>query len=170
MAKSSSGKKRGKQKEKNTNPWLFLLEIGFFAGLFFGVLRWVCYEMNFTLVLPGFLADNFFRNAFLQTGWGIVIGIGVYTVYSIAMAFLYKLALGKFRGPWPGILYGLVWWVIIFAVVGPLLGISPWMNKLGWNSIITELCISTLWGLFIGYSIAFEFTDELSREPMAMKS
>ncbi|MCR2803130.1 YqhR family membrane protein [Paenibacillus soyae] len=158
------------EKKHRTNPWLYPMEIGFFAGLFFCVLRWICYEMNFTKVLPGFLADNFFEQSFLRAGWGIVIGIASFIVFSIIAALLYKVALGKLRGPWAGIFYGLIWWAVIFAGIGPLLGITGWLNEIGWNTIFTEACIFTVWGVFIGYSIAFEFNDEASREPMTAKS
>lgn len=126
--------------------------------------------MNFTVVLPGFLVDSFFRQSFLKTGWGNVVGIAFFILFSIVMALLYKVLLGKFQGPWPGIFYGLAWWIIVFVGVGPMIGITGWMNQIGWNTIFTEVCVFTLWGLFIGYSIAFEFTDEASREPMGAKS
>ncbi|OME86855.1 hypothetical protein BK120_07990 [Paenibacillus sp. FSL A5-0031] len=148
-----------------TNPWLYAIKIGFFAGLIWGVVRWMFFEMNFTKVLPGFVADPFFKASFLKTGWGEVVSIGAFIIFSIVAAFLYKVILGKLRGPWPGIIYGLVWWAILFIAVGPLLGVMPGITKAGWNTLYTELCVFLLWGVFIGYSIAFEFTDEASREP-----
>lgn len=162
----------GKQKQKNeyedhhTNPWLFSIKIGFFAGLIWGIVRWMFYEMKFTSILPGFAADPFFKASFLKTAWGEVVGIAVFVLFSIAAALIYKVALGRLRGPWPGILYGAAWWAILFAVVGPMLGIMEGIRKAGWNTLYTELCVFLLWGVFIGYSIAFEFTDEASREPI----
>lgn len=154
------------ERRQRTNPWLFSIEIGSFAGLFFGTLRWICYEMKFTTILPGFLLDSFLNQDFLRSGWGIVTGIVSFIVFSIVMALLYKVALGRWRGPWPGIFYGIGWWAIFFGLIGPLLGITGWLYEIGWNTIFTELCVFTLWGLFIGFSIAFEFTDEASREPL----
>ncbi|MEK3881568.1 YqhR family membrane protein [Paenibacillus sp. PL2-23] len=170
MHKQAGSKSHDKEKRHRTSPWLFPMRIGLFAGLFFGVLRWICYEMNFTRVIPGFLLDNFLDQAFLLTGWGILISIIGFMVFSVLMALLYKVILGKLKGPWAGIFYGLAWWAIIFAAVGPLLGMTGWLNEIGWNTIFTEACIFTIWGLFIGFSIAFEFTDEASREPMGAKS
>lgn len=161
--------KRKDERKHRTNPWLYCLEIGFFAGLFFGVLRWLVFEMKFTTILPAYMLDLFMRQTFLKSMWGHVAGIGAYILFSIAMAFLYKAVLGKLKGPWPGIYYGLAVWIVLFAVAGPLIGIIGPINSVGWNTIFTELCISTLWGVFIGYSIAFEFTDEASREPMGAK-
>jgi len=170
MANAHDHYRRNREERHHTNPWLYPIQIGFFAGLFFGIFRWMCYEMRFTTLLPGYMLDNFFRHSFLATIWGYVIGIAGYIVFSIVMALLYKIVLGKLKGPWPGIFYGLAVWAILFAGIGPLIGIMGWLNQIGWNTIYTELCISTLWGVFIGYSIAFEFTDEVSREPMGAKN
>lgn len=167
--KSKSGQQHetaGNIETHHTNPWLFSIKIGFFAGLLWGITRWLFYEMNFTKELPGIMGDPFFRSAFLKTGWGTTVGIGCYIIFSILATFLYKIMLGKLRGPWPGVGYGLVWWAIIFIIIGPLLRISQPITKAGWNTLSSELCIFLLWGLFIGYSIAFEFTDEASREPI----
>ncbi|MBH5318081.1 hypothetical protein I6N90_09705 [Paenibacillus sp. GSMTC-2017] len=165
-----SKKGSGKARIHKTNPWLFALKIGFFAGLIWGVIRWLSYGMKFTTVVPGFLLDSFLRHSFLKTSWGIVAGIGAFIVFSIAAAFIYIAVLRKCKGPWPGILYGLAWWIILFIGVGPFVGMMEWITKLGWNTIYTEICLFLLWGVFIGYSIAFEFTDEASREPIAAKS
>lgn len=155
-----------RERDHRTNPWIYSLKIGFYAGLFFGVLRWICYEMNFTKIISGFLLDSFFSQDYLQSGWGIVAGIACFIAFSIVAALVYMAALGRRRGPWPGIFYGIGWWAALFGLIGPLLGISRWLYEIGWNTIFTELSIFTVWGLFIGFSIAFEFTDEASREPL----
>jgi len=61
--------------------------------------------------------------------------------------------------------YGIVWWLILFVLVGPKLGMMKPLKGLTWDSIITELCFFLLWGLFIGYTVAMEYTDERKREP-----
>ncbi|CAM3963184.1 YqhR family membrane protein [Paenibacillus alkaliterrae] len=152
--------------QHHTNAWLFSIKIGFFAGLIWGTIRWLFYEMKFTTELPGFAADPFFQEAFLKSFWGVLIGIGSFILISIAAALLYKVMLGRLRSPLPGIIYGLVWWAVIFMVIGPWLGVTERITKAGWNTLYTELCVFLLWGVFIGYSIAFEFTDEASREPV----
>ncbi len=43
-------------------------------------------------------------------------------------------------------------------------------NELTWDSIITEFCFFLLWGLFIGYTVAMEYTDERKREPEKRRS
>ncbi|QNK55469.1 YqhR family membrane protein [Paenibacillus sp. PAMC21692] len=155
--------------DHHTNRWLYAVHIGLFAGLIWGSIRWMFYSMKFTTELPGFLMEPFFRHHFLISYWGIVIGIAGFIVFSIAAALLYTALLGRFRGPWPGIFYGLGWWALMFLAAGPLIGMTSRVNAAGWNTILSELCIFTLWGVFIGYSIAFEFTDESSREPATAK-
>ncbi|MCA0754532.1 hypothetical protein KP806_05675 [Paenibacillus sp. N4] len=150
----------------HTNPWLFSLKIGFFAGLIWGTVRWLFYEMKFTTELPGFAADPFFHRSFLKSFWGILIGIGSFAIISIVAALLYKVVLGRLRGPIPGMIYGAAWWALIFLAIGPWMGITEWVTRAGWNTLFTELCVFILWGVFIGYSIAFEYTDEASREPI----
>lgn len=161
-----SGQKEQQATEHHTNPWLFSSVIGFFAGLIWGVTRWLFYELKFTVELPGLIVDPFFKSSYLKTGWGLVVGIASYIIFSILAALIYKALLGKLRGPWPGVFYGLGWWVVMFLILGPTLGFSRQITVAGWNTLFSELCIFLLWGLFIGYSIAFEFTDEASREPM----
>ncbi len=158
----------GEALKGGTNPFAYSLKIGLFAGVFGGLLRWVLYEMKFTTMVPGYMLEPFFRHNYLHTIWGIVIGFVAYVMFSAAAALLYQFTMGKLRGPWPGLAYGAVWGLIVF-VLGPIFGMMEKINIIGWNTLITEFCVFLIWGLFIGYSIAFEFTDEASREPMGAK-
>ncbi|MBW7473570.1 hypothetical protein K0T92_02275 [Paenibacillus oenotherae] len=159
--KSLRQRKRGRQ----TNPYWFCVRLGFFAGLIWGSFRWVLYQIHFTKVIPAFLAEPFFRSAFLKSPWGYAIGLAAFILLSIVAALVYKLLLGKIAGPRPGIAYGLLWWVVLFIGIGPLLGMMAPIHKQGMDTIATELSVFLIWGLFIGFTIAYEFTDEATREP-----
>ncbi|MFD1955872.1 YqhR family membrane protein [Paenibacillus thailandensis] len=150
----------------NTNVGAYGLQVGFFAGLIWGVVNWVCYQLNLTAVVPGFIIEPFFLSSFLKTWTGIAVGIGGFIVFSIVATFIYYFLLGKIRGPWAGIAYGLVWWAVLFVAAGPVLQMVKPVTLIGWDTLTTELCLFALWGLFIGYTIAYEFTDEASREPI----
>ena len=80
-------------------------------------------------------------------------------------AIVYWLALGKLRGPWAGFVFGAAWWGLFYALLGPMIGAVPPLRTIGWDSIVTDLCLYLIWGLFIGFSIAFELHDEWQREP-----
>lgn len=169
--KHPSGRGGGcEAQQKHTNPLTFCLSLGFFAGLIWGVMRGIAYWFQFTKVLPSFLAEPFFRTSFLKSMWGYWVGIGFFIAFSMLCALLYYALFGRIGGPFMGVIYGLLWWVAIFGFVGPMMRFTPSLTTIGWNSLFTELCIFLLWGIFIGYSIAFEFTDEASREPIGSKA
>ena len=165
MAKWQPNKHSDDVVQKKTNPYSYALFIGFFAGVIWGFVRWMFYGLKFTKELPGYWLEPFFRNSFLKTSWGAVAGIGGFIIFSIIAALIYQLLLHKLKGPWPGIIYGFAWWIIIFVLVGPWLNMTTVITKAGWEGLAAEICVSLLWGSFIGYSISFEINDEASREP-----
>ena len=159
-------KKESKNQEKNrTNFFLFSLNTGFFAGLIWGAVKGFFYYMSFTTIVPGYLVEPFFKHSFLQSTPGHYTGWGFFTLFSIIATMLYVFLLRKLKGPLPGMLYGVVWWCIIFLLAGPMTGMTPPFRQLSMNTLVVEFCLYLLWGLFIGYTAAAEFTDERKREP-----
>ncbi|MFI2855512.1 YqhR family membrane protein [Paenibacillus sp. JSM ZJ436] len=148
----------------HTNRFTFALELGFYAGLIWGGIRWFFYAFNFTSVLPGFLLEPFFKHSFLASTAGQLAGWLSFIVLSVAASLLYVLLFLKAKGPWPGIAYGIVWWVLLFIVLNPLLQWSAPVKLLTWDTNISEMCLFLLWGLFIGYTTAVEYTDEKLRD------
>jgi hypothetical protein len=166
MAKYKRRKKetRARGTKPKTNPWTYSLYIGLFAGLIWGAVKMLEFALRFTQVVPGFLLEPFFRHAFLVTWQGILLGYASFILFSIAAAFLYGAFLRKLKGPWPGLAYGVVWWGLIFLLIGPFTEMVPAITQLDINSFATDLSLFLLWGMFIGYSISMEFTDEWSRD------
>ncbi|SEL84303.1 YqhR family membrane protein [Paenibacillus sp. OK003] len=148
-----------------TKPFPFAVELGFFAGFIWGGLHWLFYLLHFTIVPLGFLAEPFFKHNFIYTAAGHLTGWLFFIVFSVLSSLIYTFTLKKWKGPLPGMGYGILWWLIIFVLVGPKLDMVKPLNRLTWDSIITEFCFFLLWGLFIGYTVAMEFTDERKREP-----
>lgn len=155
--------KSHQQKREHTNPWIFAIELGIFAGLIWGGIRWLLYVLHFTKVIPGFLAEPFFKHDFLLTAAGHLIGYLFFIALSVIGSLLYVLILRKLKGPWPGMIYGVLCWGGIF-LAGSWLFLQQRPFRLPWNSVISEFCIFLLWGLFIGYTAAIEYTDERKRE------
>lgn len=152
-------------KKKVTNIWLFALNIGFFAGFIWGGIKGLFYYMSFTTVLPGYLLEPFFKHTFLNSQPGYYVGWLSFIVFSIFATLLYTLLLRKLKGPIPGLLYGIVWWIIIFLIIGPMTHMTIPFRELSVNTFISEFCLYLLWGLFIGYTAAVEYNDERQREP-----
>ncbi|MET3940997.1 hypothetical protein ABIC22_003809 [Paenibacillus sp. PvP094] len=160
--------RRSKQRQGQhyyTKPFSFAVELGFFAGFIWGGIHWLNYLLHFSIVPLGFLAEPFFKHEYIYTAAGHLTGWLFFIVFSIVAALIYTYTLRKWKGPLPGIGYGIVWWLIIFVLVGPKLDMVKPINRLTWDSIITEFCFFLLWGLFIGYTVAMEYTDERKREP-----
>jgi len=156
-------KKKHPKRSEHTNPWLFAIELGFFAGVIWGGAHWLMYIMKFTKVSPGFLLEPFFKHQFLATSAGQAAGYLSFIVFSVFVSLLYVLTLRRLKGPWPGLIYGVLWWGIIF-LAGSRLFLMQGPFHLPWNTVISEFCIFLLWGLFIGYTAAVEFTDERKRD------
>lgn len=153
-----------KHTDTRTNPWLFALKTGFYAGLIWGFIYILGYYLGFTKVIPGLLAEPFFKHDYLASWRGHLIGWIFFIVFSILASLLYVAVLRKAKSPWPGFGYGVLWWGIVFGL-GPLLGMMKPIYQLDLNSLLTSSSIFLFWGCFIGYTISVEFNDETLREP-----
>lgn len=147
-----------------TNPWVFAVNVGFFAGLIWGLVKIFFYWFEFTELEPAFFVRIWYEDNYLNSWQGHIVGLFWIVVASIGAALIYTMLLRKLKGPWIGILYGLVWWAAVFLWLGPWTGITDSIMTLERNTFWTELSLFVLWGVFIGYSISFEFTDEQSRD------
>lgn len=156
---------RAERQGKRTDPLSFSVQIGFFAGLIWGAIRWFAYTFHFTSVIPGMIVEPFYPHKYLMTLQGQFVGWGGFILFSIAATIVYTLMLRKVPGPIPGIVFGIVWWILLYVAPGPQLGLAPPAWKTTWNTIWTESCIMLVWGLFIGYTVATEFNNEQEREP-----
>ncbi|UUZ79584.1 YqhR family membrane protein [Paenibacillus sp. P26] len=143
-----------------TNRWDFAMYIGFFAGLIWGGIKIIEHYFHFTTLSPGFLIEPFFKHSFLSTWQGMLTGWLFFILFSIVASLLYTVLLAKARGPWFGIGYGIFWWAMFFLLIGPITGMTHWLLYMDLNTILTDACLFVLWGLFIGYSVSFEFNDE----------
>ncbi len=156
-----------KEAEHKTNRWKFILYLGFFAGFIWGGVKLCFYYLGFTKVIPAFLAEPFYTHDFLDSLTGHMMGWLYFVAFSMLASIFYFLFLRKVKGPWLGIAYGILWWSFLYLFFGPLNGMMKSIDKLDWNSIVTDACLFILWGLFIGFTIAVEFTDEQSDERSA---
>ena len=57
-------------------------------------------------------------------------------------------------------------WLLVFFVFNPIFPEVRTVTELTSDTIITTICIYLLYGLFVGYSISFEY-NELNSEKLA---
>ena len=144
--------------------------IGFFGGLFWSSIGYLSFYLNFSRVGPALILMPWAFGDW-KNGWlGQVVGILAIAFLSIAVAFIYRLIFAKINKSWPGLLYGIALWIGVFGLLNPFFpGLKPLMN-LDINTIITNLCIYAVYGLFIGYSVSYEYHERIIHEAEAIQN
>ncbi|MFC0188305.1 YqhR family membrane protein [Fictibacillus aquaticus] len=138
--------------------------VGFFGGLLWPLLGYMAYYLNFTKVGPALILAPWAFGDW-KNGWlGQVIGIIAIALLSIAVAFAYRYTLARMKGMIPAILFGAALWGLVFFILRPMFPDLEPVSKLGINTISTTLCLYILYGLFIGYSISFEYQERTSQQ------
>jgi hypothetical protein len=141
---------------------------GFFGGVFWSTMGFFAYYFHFTKIHPNVVLVSWVVGDW-KRGWqGTIISIIIIGFLSVGAAFIYYAFLKRFNGIWPGILYGFVIFLVVFFVFNPFLPSMGPVNKLNTNTIITSICLYIIYGLFIGYSISYEYsTRKMAKEEQA---
>lgn len=147
--------KHGKQMSFNGT----VASIGFFGGLIWSIIGYLAFFFNFIRVGPALVlmpwALGDWKNGYI----GQLVGIAVISLLSIVVAFLYRFLLAKFNSIWPGLAFGVLLWFIVFYLLNPIFpGLKP-LAELDINTVITSVCLYILYGVFIGYSISYEYYE-----------
>lgn len=156
---------REQQRNEGTrrNRFWFAVQVGFYGALIFWFVRWIVHYFKFTEVNPGYLVSPFFSDDFLAGAAGYIVGFLSFLVISVIASLLYVLFASKMKGPWPGIGYGVLWFLILYMAIGMLFGLVPPLGVISWDSLWSDFTVYVFWGVFIGYTISFEYTDERQR-------
>lgn len=149
-------KEREELKEKPMSFMTLVVLTGLIGGIFFSSLAYLFYIFNFTNIHPRVILEPWALGTW-KYGWlGTVISIILIGVISIVAAIIYYAVLRKINNMWMGVAYGIILFLIVFFVLNPIFpGIKPW-RELDLNTIVTSICLYSLYGLFIGYTISYE--------------
>lgn len=150
------------EQDKKEQPLTFtskVVTIGIVGGVFWSLIGYLTYLFKFTKVPPSLILSPWALGEWKNEQLGQWIGILAIGLVSILVAFLYKVTLVKINNMLAGIGYGVVLWVIVFYLLNPMFPELPSIMKLDKNSLITTLCLYLLYGVFIGYSISFEYHE-----------
>jgi hypothetical protein len=140
---------------------------GLFGGIFWGLIGYVAYLFNFTVVRPNVILEPWALGYWKNEWLGTLISIILLGVFSVAAAFIYYFALRRIKGVWIGMGYGLVLFLLIFFVLNPLFPSIEPLNQMNRDTIITSICLYMVYGLFIGYSINYEYQNTTGKEKEA---
>lgn len=152
-----------------TEPYAFSLYIGCFAGLFASLIRLAAHFLRFTPFDNSFLIYDMFINLEQSDLLVQLLGGVSFIILSIIASIIYMLLFRNKKGPMWGIGYGLCWWLLLFIVLPYVISWPTRGMVMELETQAFEACLFIIWGLFIGYSIAFEFTDEAKHEPIYAK-
>ncbi|RBW70597.1 YqhR family membrane protein [Bacillus taeanensis] len=147
------------QQEQPMSFWAKAAVIGFFGGLLWSLIGYIAYILNFSKVGPALVLSPWALGEWKTKTLGQLIGIVVIAFLSVIAALLYKAVLAKLKGIWAPIIFGVLLWFLVFYVLRPIFPNLEPIKEMGWNTITTTLCIYILYGLFVGYSISFDYHE-----------
>ncbi|MED4204373.1 YqhR family membrane protein [Neobacillus mesonae] len=137
---------------------------GLFGGVFWGTVGFITYYLNFTEIRPNVILIPWALGNW-KYGWaGTVIAILLLGIISIGVAFIYSVLLKRFNGLWFGIGYGVILFFVVFMLLNPLFPDIKPLIDLNRNTIITSVCLYIIYGMFIGYSISYEYRNKIEQE------
>lgn len=140
---------------------------GLFGGIFWGTIGFIASYLSFTEIRPNVILEPWALGQWKNSWLGTVISIILIGLLSIGVAFVYYALLKKFNSIWFGLGYGLVLFLLVFFVLNPLFpGIKPFFD-LSRDTIITSICLYIVYGIFIGYSINYEYQNNKGQKKEA---
>jgi len=138
-----------------TNVWIIGLVGGMLAS-FLGIIAHFFHFMEFS---PNFILTSWSNQDWVKAWQGSLVTILLFGIISIIIAFIYYALFKKMKNMIAYILFGILWWVILLFVFGPIFNDLPSVAKMSSDSIVTSICIFALYGVFIGYSISFDYQE-----------
>lgn len=134
--------------------------VGLFGAIIWNLLGYVAYLFRFTSIGPVIYAKPFLSAEWEKQPLGHLAGIGVFSIFSILFALFYVFFFSKYSQPWIGIAFGVVLWSLFFLLIGPMFALIKPVAQFDVNTIVTQLSLYILYGLFVGYSLSVEFSGQ----------
>ncbi len=138
---------------------------GFIGGVLWSLFGVLMYYFKFAEVGP----KTFLVRSWLTTGWtngwlGEVLAVLLAGIISLLPAAIYYVLLKKINSMLVGVFYGVILWGLIFFVLHPIFSNVPELTDLQFKSVVSSVCLFILYGVFIGYSISFDYHNMKVRE------
>lgn len=162
------GKEQGSVSDQGQSPDLAkgamnfnkIASIGFFGGIFWSTVSFVLSFFDFTQIGPTFVLEKIPLGKWANFYIEVLLSIFCIGIISIVIAFIYFFIGKKFTGVLPGVFYGLLWWVIIFLVLGRIAFDLKPIKDYSSDTMVTSICLFILYGTFISYSVSFASQEE----------
>lgn len=146
--------------EKNAKPTSIIAHvfwIGLFGGLFLSIIGYIANLFHFTDIHLNVILDPWAVGDWKKEWQGTLISIILFCMLSVGAAYIYYALMKKFKGILSGIIYGMLIFFLVFFVFNPLFPGIGGIDEISRDTIITSICLYVLYGLFIGYSISYQY-------------
>ncbi|ALC81588.1 MULTISPECIES: YqhR family membrane protein [Bacillus] len=157
-----------REKDQRGKPNLILGRVvltGFIGGAGLSLIGYLFSLFRFSEISPNMLLQPFILGDWKNKLMGTFISIIIIGVLGIGAALLYYLFFRRIKGMWAGLIYGVMLWAIVFFLFNPLFPELASINELKSETLISSFCLYLLFGLFVGYSISFDY-NELNSEKL----
>lgn len=142
---------------------------GFVGGLFWSILGQISYYFHFTEVGPKVIMMAWASEGWARGFLGTVVALLIHGLVSIPVAFLYYAFLRKVRSLSAVILFGVAIWVIVHLVFVPFFPGMKGIKDMDLNTLVTTLCLYILYGVFIGVSVSFDYSERVRQKEMGQQ-
>jgi hypothetical protein len=132
---------------------------GFVGGVFWSLLAYLASILNFTEVSPNLLLQPIALGEWKEGPIGNFISIVLIGIISIGVALVYYAILKRFTSMWVGIVFGALLWGLVFFLLNPIFPNLKTVFELSRATILTTVCLYVLYGVFVGYSISFDYNE-----------
>lgn len=133
---------------------------GFIGGIFWSSLGMMIYYFNFTEIpVKSFLLTFWTKASWAQSWIGDLAAILISGILSILVAVIYYGLFKKRNSMWVGVWFGIGLWIIVYYLFNSFLDNVPSLTNLQLKTIVSTFSLYCLYGVFIGYSISFDYND-----------
>ncbi|WP_180954464.1 YqhR family membrane protein [Bacillus sp. V5-8f] len=133
--------------------------IGFTGGVLLCLALQFAVYFNLIDFSPRFILTSWTDLAWVDGWLGIVFSALFFGILSIIAALLYYALFKKTKHFYAGLLCGVVLWLLLVFMFRPMFPDFPSFSKMNAKTIITGICIFVLYGVFVGYSISYEYGE-----------
>lgn len=147
-------------KKRNENIVVFInsLTTGFFAGFLLSIFQIIFSYFKISKINHEIILNHFYITGNWIAKWyGYLFFILFISILSILVAIIYYLLFRKIRGWLVGLIYGLLLW-LIFGFIIPLFFYDiSFSEHFTSRTNVATICLFLLYGVFIGYSISYDY-------------
>lgn len=137
---------------------------GFIGGIIWSAFGVVMYFFDFSEVAPkSYLLRSWITADWTDSWLGNIVSVLMIGVLSLLTAFIYYVLFKKVNSLWMGAGYGIILWVIVFYILQPIFPNIPDLIDLNRYTIVSTICLYILYGVFIGYSISYDYHDTIRK-------